>query len=627
MQLDTSEEYIRDWYKNFRIGVFNNKIESNCSTYYLQESTEDSLNGEIKLTSLYDITNGYLKVTSDNQITLTIQETEYTIGTSPTTIPLNEEYILAVLYDKVSNDNCILTIQQYTSGNTKVDELEYHINFNAEQDTILTEVEVDTTDYESLTDEEIFTNAEWWTQQTAGLNTPNNINVEFTYNKNYPLYVLITGDYPQGAPTTNTIEFTEPCIIETDTYSQRLPNGKYPIPIENTITTEDASEITLEAYDLSDSIILYELPLEEHYGTNTEQAVRGIELTGNIEQSDRVVVYAKLKSPTGESRQRSIVLDEYATNIDSDHIFHIGGNGDLWGFTTLEITDLDQWEVELSISNNLEETTSNLNFNNLQLILYIEQVEEQDITCYIEGEDIRYYGVFLTQVKIPEGLETDTSYLKVDGTDTNDAYRQNIKEKEITLEFDLGNDCDLEGNTLSRRDFARLLVNDRDEYNRPIPKRIEFSHYPDVFWEYVMEEALEDKIDIGSYIDGKVKLTIPDGTAYDKEPTTTSNMGYVNGLATINPVIIVKPTEDVVTIRETITGQEFHIGYSNWNNRILEVDCNNKNAWLLENEDDEEPILLNKYIDYNSDFFRIKGEYIFEGVNCVIRTVQTRERW
>jgi putative AlgH/UPF0301 family transcriptional regulator len=104
-------------------------------------------------------------------------------------------------------------------------------------------------------------------------------------------------------------------------------------------------------------------------------------------------------------------------------------------------------------------------------------------------------------------------------------------------------------------------------------------------------------------------------------------MGYVNGLATINPVIIVKPTEDVVTIRETITGQEFHIGYSNWNNRILEVDCNNKNAWLLENEDDEEPILLNKYIDYNSDWFRLKGEYNFEGVNCVIRTVETRERW
>ena len=224
-------------------------------------------------------------------------------------------------------------------------------------------------------------------------------------------------------------------------------------------------------------------------------------------------------------------------------------------------------------------------------------------------------------------METDTAYLSVDGTDINDAYRQNIREKEIQIEFDIGDGCSLEAATLSLREFAKLLVNDRDEYNRPIPKRIEFSHYPDVYWEYVMEKSFESEIDINTY-SVKAKLTVPAGTSYDRVNTTTSNTGYVNGLASINPVLIVKPTSETVTIRETVTGQEFHIGYTGgWNDKILEIDCEDRICWLKDNEEDTDPVNLNKYIDYNSDWFVLKGEYAFEGVNCVIRTVDYAERW
>lgn len=628
MLLSSSEWHIRDWYKNFRMGVFNNKIEANCSTYYQSSSTEETFTGEIRLSSLYDITDAYLTVESDNPLTLTIGETEYNITSTPSNIPLDEEYILAVRYDKVSDDNCKLTIKQYDSNDELKDTFDYRIGFNAEEDILLREVEVDSTDYTTLTKNEIFTNAEYWSDNIAGLNSMNEVTALFTYNKDYPLYILITGDYPEGAPTQNSIQYLEPCIIEEDEYEQRLQNGQYPVPIENTITYEDSSEIVLDAYNISDTIVFYDLPLDDNYGTDTEKAIRGIELVGNIEQSDRLTLYAKLKSPNGESRQRSIIINDYDTNLDSNNKFHIGGNGDLWGFNTLEITHLEDWEIEFSISNNLEETSSSINFNKIQLILYIETVTPQNITAYINGEDIRYYGVFLTDVNIPEGLQTETDYLKVDGTDTNDAYRQNITSKEITLEFDLGEDCNLEANTLSRREFAKLLVNDRDEYNRPIPKRIEFSHYPDVYWEYIMEEAIEDKIEIGSYTDGKVKLTIPSGTSYDKETTVTSNTGYVNGLATINPVIYVRPTDEVITVRETVSGQEFHIGYSGgWENKILEIDCINKNIWLLENEEDNEPTLLNKYVDWNSSWFRLKGEYSFVGINCIVREVSYQERW
>ena len=82
------------------------------------------------------------------------------------------------------------------------------------------------------------------------------------------------------------------------------------------------------------------------------------------------------------------------------------------------------------------------------------------------------YILIIETVKIPERLETDTDFLTIDGTDTNDAYRQNIREKEIELELTLG-ECDLQTSTDMLRQLAKLLVNEKDSYNRPIPNRIE----------------------------------------------------------------------------------------------------------------------------------------------------------
>jgi hypothetical protein len=391
------------------------------------------------------------------------------------------------------------------------------------------------------------------------------------------------------------------------------------------LLADDSAEITLDSNNTSETLVFYALPLDEGYGTDTTRAIRGIELTGNIEQSDRCILYAKLKSPKGDSHERSIIVNDYDTTLDTDNGFTIGGNGDLWGFNTLEITNLEQWEIELSIANTLEENTGSLNFHNIQLNLYIEEITEQKIQVKIENEDLAYYGAFITDLKVPEGLETDTSYLKVDGTDTNDAYRQNITEKEIKIEFEIDG-CDLEASTLSLRELTKLLVNDRDEFNRPIPKRLELSNYPEVYWEYIMEKPLETDIDVSTY-ECKATLTIPAGTSYDKNETVTSNTGYVDGLAAVNPVIIVKPTADTVTIKETLSGQSFSIGNSNWGDNILEIDCQNRVAHIKSNEEDTDPIKVNEYIDYDSDWFALRGEYAFEGINCIIRTISTKERW
>jgi hypothetical protein len=82
-----------------------------------------------------------------------------------------------------------------------------------------------------------------------------------------------------------------------------------------------------------------------------------------------------------------------------------------------------------------------------------------------------------------------------------------------------------------------------------------------------------------------------------------------------------------VTIKETLSGQSFSIGNSNWGDNILEIDCQNRVAHIKSNEEDTDPIKVNEYIDYDSDWFALRGEYAFEGINCIIRTISTKERW
>ena len=528
-KLTTSEDYIRDWNKNFRIAVFNNAIQSN-------------------------VTN--------------------------VDIPTEEGY---------------------------------------------ESITVDTTDYSNLTVSQIFENAEYWSDQITHMNQYDNLEVKFPYNKDYPVYILIVGESSNSSVTTS-ISFTEPVIAED--YQGRVPNGLYPKPINDLIAEDSTSNVSIEPLSKTDTVVFYDFPLREDFGTDENIVIRGLAVQGITDtNTDNLRLNTSLVNDKNESKQRSIILDEFQSKNYTDNEFTIGQVGDLWGFKTNDIQNLEDWEIHLLISNVINQFEGNANIGDVNLIVYYELLEAQNIKCYIEGEDLNYYGVFLRNVNIPEGLKTDTDYITVDGTDTNDPYRQNIKSKTIELEFDVGDNCDLEGATLSMRELARLLVNRRDQYNRPIPKRIEFSHYPDVYWEYIMEEPIDSDIEISSY-SAKVKLVVPAGTSYDKVPTSTAETGFVSGLAAIHPTIQVMPTESLIAITEKESGQEFNMGYSgNWTGKIVEIDCDDRIVWLKESEDDVDPVNISQYVDFNSDWFVLNGEYEFQTVGCAIRTVDWQERW
>ena len=313
--------------------------------------------------------------------------------------------------------------------------------------------------------------------------------------------------------------------------------------------------------------------------------------------------------------------------MDSTYNIEIGGLGDFWGFNTEDLVNLEDWQVELTPNNTLIETDAYLNFGNVKLILYTETIEAQDVQTIINGDDIASYGVYLSDQKIPQGLNTDTNYLNANGTDLNEPSSQAIREKTIELTFAV-NSCDVTTSTDMLRQVVQLLMTHRDEYNKPIPKRIEFSNYPDLFWEYILEDTFDADIEISDYT-VKAKLVVPAGTAYKKEPTVTNNMGFVQGITAVKPTITIKTTtEDTIEITEVKSEQTFNMGFTGeWENHLVEIDCENRIVWLKETEDDMDPINISRYVDINSDWFRLLGEYEFETSNCTLYTVEYTERW
>ena len=473
--------------------------------------------------------------------------------------------------------------------------------------------------------DEIYENAEYWSPNQAGYNEYNAVECEFAYDKDYPLYILLVDDYPEGDQSNNTISYTEPCIIESDYYNGMEPNGNYPIPIKNTINHEGATATnTIPVFENASPIVIYDLDLEEEAYEDDDTAIRGIAVELTIDEYTDSVITAQLKAPNGNSGERSTILTE--ENLSEDNVLTIGGVGDLWGLTTRDLVNLNQFELILSIQNSLTETEISILEGNAQIIFYTEQFTEQKEYCTIDGEDIRYYGAFITDIDIPAGLETDTSFLSIDGTDTNDAYMQNIREKTIKMELEIGDNCNLTEATDTLRQLTQLLLPRRDEFNRPIPKRITFSFQPDIYYEYIIKDTFDNPIEISSY-SVKVKLTIPSGTAYKTNTTLTNTTGYVQGLAKVNPLISFKPTGNSIEITETVSGQKFTIHYPEETSEIMVIDCENRRLYLQNDEDSTEHEDITRYVDFNSDWFHLQGEYIFTATNAYIRTVEYTERW
>lgn len=477
---------------------------------------------------------------------------------------------------------------------------------------------VDITD---LTLEEIFDGVEEWSNQPASVNEYNSIECTFTYHKENPLYVVITGDYADGN-TNSIIDYSVPGIVETSEYNGYETTGNYFLPIDGLISDTLVSEVDVGKFNESTTIVLSDFGLDDDFGTNESIGVTGVELNLECDYNDIIAVLVRLKSPSGKIGQRSIILSEGIANIT------LGGPYDTFGFDVSELTNLNDFEIEVQANNffNNANNIANLKVHNATMTFYFNKIDDVLVDTLIDGVDIRYYGLFLEDVEMPEGLQTITKYLEIEGTDSHDSYRQNIDRKEIKLKMSVDG-CNIHDTSEMIRNITKVFQNKRDTLNKPIPKTLEFGNKPDLYWEYILEDPIETDFESAN-ANLEVTLVIPSGTAFAKEETITNVTGGVTGIAKVNPVIVIIPLGDHVELLETNTQQKFSINYTSWTSEnIVEIDCNNREVLLTSEDYDAETIDISKAVDFNSDWFLLDDDYTFEPTNCIIQSVTFTERW
>lgn len=465
----------------------------------------------------------------------------------------------------------------------------------------------------------IFNACKEWSSVISVYNSFQEKKINFTYNKDYPVYVLLTGGYSIETPYINT-KFSHICIQESD-YDDFKEHGIFPEPIENLIIDENMGELTLQNHATSNDIIFYKFPFEDDFGTGEDYAIRGIELQLRCDTNEKVVCNAKLKSPSGEMGLESIILQP------GTDTYTIGSQYDSWGFMISDLVNIKFWELILTFNNIIGTDNINpeINITDVLLTVYFLKLDEGSVEkVYIDGENLEWYGAFIQDFKMISGIKTDTKFLEVEGTDINDAYSQTIDTKEITIEFDIDG-CNLRESTDLLKQITKLITTKRDNLNRPIPKQITTSIYPDEYWEYVLEDGVENEVEYTGY-KCKVKLTVSAGTSYAKEDTVTNTTGMVNSITKVNPIIVIIPTGETVEITEENTDQKWTATHPDWINKMIEIDCEHRAVTIIDDEDsDDEDISW--CADWNTDWFILDDMYNFTGVNCIIQTVTTTGRW
>ena len=446
------------------------------------------------------------------------------------------------------------------------------------------------------------------------------VDVTFAYDKSAPVVIFILGEPDNIGSSDVGLDFKTPSIQEELTEDQEYNlSMNYPENIIDILSDDKTASLTGD----STPFMIYDFEELKELDIGDDHIVNGVSVSFTYETPDNVTVIANLH--VGDSvGTRTVAIKE-----GSDSEIVIGGEWDKWGLQYSDFNEIQDLQIELIVQQQdiLEDPTV-FTIKNLYLHLYHRTIEESPVTCTIGGEDLRNYGLFITSVDVPFGLKTNTQYLEVEGTDTNKAYRMNISKKEISINYRM-DDCSLVQNGKNLKQLVKLLTNRRNSLNEPILKRIEFSHFPDEYFEYILEDEVSAEAILSQY-EGTIKLTIPAGTSYNKEPVVSANIGTNNGLVKVSPQINLKNLRSDITINQ---GEEsWHIVHSDFKeNDLLEINCQERTCIWYELDPTSEtekrnPRDVTEYVDFTSDWFVLDGDFEFTSSGADILSVIFYER-
>lgn len=461
-----------------------------------------------------------------------------------------------------------------------------------------------------------------FSDSTIEPNTLTKKSLEFVFDENNPLILIFTGEYLELNHVENvSVEFTDPILAETVFYTGIEEPGLFPTPLKSLIENEEFAVTELESLKETNRIRIYDYQMGG-LETRDNIVIQGLKVNFTVNTNNDCSLLLKVITPNGAVGERSININEGTEEIS------IGGKFDLFGLNFEDYQDLDYLELELVELNPFHHDTY-LEINNVYLSFYYMTLPDYNIRAYVNGVDCRYYNMFITNVQIPAATDNNVKYIDVDGTDSNIAYRSNIKGKEIKIEFSvLG--CDLEETSLFLERIGNLFRNKRNEFNKPKLNTVEFSHYPGRVWDFILEDAIEADIEISDY-SGDIKLVVPSGTSRSKEALITNAQGTNQGIGKVTPIVQVIPLSDTVTITETVTGQNMIIRDENLSAaEVIIIDCENRSVQKVVKAEDGKlnyTDITNK-IDFNSKWFLLEGEYRFSGGESAnIQAVKFYERW
>lgn len=440
------------------------------------------------------------------------------------------------------------------------------------------------------------------------------VSASFEYDDDFPVIILILGEN-YFKKEINT-KFLSPCIVaDNDEESPVYKSpGNFIRPAWNIVDSKEyavgqghTSPIVLE--DLSDITEL-----------DDNSIIRGVGVSMDVIASHETRINCSLN----EQSSRSVLVP--ASSQDPVHV-EIGGDYDRWDCPQELLSLLTDLKLSLEL---LGDTSTNVQLNNLRISVNTLEIDTNQYACFVDGEDTRVYGLLFNDIIIPEGITGTANFLDLKNRDNSLCTSLVVNKKEITLKFYiLGHG--LRNSTELLHQIGRLFTNNRDRYNRPIPKIIRFSHLPDRYFEFINEKGIDNNLIIHEY-ECSISLILPDGLAFREGLTSTGAIGVNNSLINVYPTIKISNislTEDIIIteIRNSQGVQTMKI--SNPKNLIkessvIEINCEQQQCFLY--NEIGEAVDITWLVDYNCTWFLLEHNYEFQCSNAKIESVTFQER-
>ena len=463
---------------------------------------------------------------------------------------------------------------------------------------------------EYVWDEDDFIKHTIWSRDIATA-TSKEATVAFKNNEDNPLYFVYSHQYV-GDPLNPYVvmNFSEPFLAEYSLYKSLTERGFRIEPAkallgdttyaEGTFKETIHKAIPIDVYEWDDGGIFDE-----------EINPLGITILFDYIVTDTVWINVELYLDRNHVGSRDIIINKgKGTGV-------AGNSYDLFGLKPVDfVNKLGQMEIRFTVINQLSNKAKVQLNNVIANIKYVHRV-----TCgyglTIDGESTKDYGIIVKEIEHNFATNNEKSEYHVTGTDDTIINRLNVTSKEIVVTIFIP-DCSLKENIYLIDRVVEMFTNNRElNSNKPIPKMLVFEHMPDRQFPVVRTKEFDDEI-IGNSYQAKITLEVPEGTSYDIQKTVTGARGSSPSTIAIKPEVYYRAdTAGRISIHESVLSQELLIEDSNIKQGSnVTIDADNRTVTLEDGTD------ITSNIDFNSNWFRLKGEYNFTSDTGTILSVE-----